>query len=73
MTISLENVIAPERVVLLKAADKDGVLKEMGAVLATAPDVTDPEALVGAIFEREQIMSTGIGLVSPFPTPRSRP
>jgi len=62
MTISLENVIAPERVVLLDATDKESVLREMAAVLSSAPDVTDAEALVGAIFERERIMSTGIGL-----------
>ena len=62
MSISLENIIPPERVKVLEATDKDSALREMAALIATAPEVEDAERLLEAIFEREEIMSTGIGL-----------
>ena len=62
MTISLENIIPPERVVLLKAVTKDEALQELAAVISRAPEVADGRRLLRAILEREQIMSTGIGL-----------
>jgi len=62
MTISLENIIPPERVILLDATSKDEALRRLASVVATAPEVTDGERLLHAIHEREQIMSTGIGL-----------
>lgn len=62
MTISLENIIPAERISLLAAETKDDALKELGAVVAGAPEVADANGLLDAIFERERIMSTGIGL-----------
>jgi len=62
MSISLESIIPPERVKILESADKEGALREMAALVAEAPEVENPERLLEAIFEREQIMSTGIGL-----------
>ncbi len=62
MSISLENVIAPERVAVLKSQTKEDALKELVGVLASAPEVTDTGGLLEAIVERERIMSTGIGL-----------
>ena len=62
MSISLENIIPPERVKVLEATDKESALREMAALISTAPEVQDPERLLEAIFEREEIMSTGIGL-----------
>ncbi|MHC4933764.1 MAG: PTS sugar transporter subunit IIA [Planctomycetota bacterium] len=62
MTISLESVIPPERVVILTAANKDAAIAELAAVIATSPEVKEADELLGAIREREEIMSTGIGL-----------
>ena len=62
MTITLENIIPPERVGLLEARTKDDALKELVGIVASAPEVTDLEALLAAIHAREKIMSTGIGL-----------
>ena len=62
MSISLESIIPPERVKVLESTDKEGALREMAALVAEAPEVENPERLLEAIFEREQIMSTGIGL-----------
>ena len=62
MTISLENTIPPERVVLLSATSKDEALRELAAAISSSPEVTDADKLLEAILERETIMSTGIGL-----------
>jgi len=62
MTISLENIIPPARTVLLDAETKDEALRELAGVVAGASEVNDADGLLEAIFEREQIMSTGIGL-----------
>ena len=62
MTISLENIIPAARTVLLEADNKDEALRELAAVVAGAPEVNDGAGLLEAILEREQIMSTGIGL-----------
>jgi len=62
MSISLENIIPPERVKILESTDKEGALREMAALVTSAPEVENAERLLEAIFEREQIMSTGIGL-----------
>lgn len=62
MTISLENIISPERVRILEAGTKEEALTELAGVVASAAEVQDREALLAAIFERERIMSTGIGL-----------
>ncbi len=62
MSISLEHIITPERVVFLKATTKEEALTEMVAVAAREPEVGDEAKLLEAILERETIMSTGIGL-----------
>lgn len=62
MTISLENIIPASRTVLLDAETKDDALRELAGVVASAPEVNDAAGLLDAIFERERIMSTGIGL-----------
>lgn len=62
MTISLENIIPPERVTVLESTDKQGALRELANTIAQADEVRDADRLLEAIFEREKIMSTGIGL-----------
>jgi len=62
MSISLENIIPPERVKVLESTDKESALREISALVTGLPEVEDGERLLEAIFEREEIMSTGIGL-----------
>ena len=62
MSISLESIIPPERVKVLDATDKESALREMAALVTGLPQVEDGERLIEAIFEREEIVSTGIGL-----------
>ncbi|MFZ1946150.1 MAG: PTS sugar transporter subunit IIA [bacterium] len=60
--IRLANLIAPERIVDLKASTKNEALRELFAVIETAPEVTNGNAFEESVLEREKILSTGIGL-----------
>ncbi len=60
--VKIADLVTPERIVELKSTSKDDVLKEMVNVLASAPEVHDRDALLQAILDRENILSTGIGL-----------
>ena len=62
MTISLDSILPPERVLLLESTNKEGALRELATNVSEAPEVGDGERLIEAIMEREAIMSTGIGL-----------
>ncbi|RKY23586.1 MAG: PTS sugar transporter subunit IIA [Planctomycetota bacterium] len=59
---NLLNLLSPERVGFLSVADKKSALNEMVNLLCGSDAVHDCEALRRAIFEREKILSTGIGL-----------
>ncbi|NIA20558.1 MAG: PTS transporter subunit EIIA [Anaerolineaceae bacterium] len=59
--IQLSKLLTPQRVCILKGADKESVLAELVDRLATSSAVHDPETLLEALLAREQIISTGIG------------
>lgn len=61
-TVDLAALIDPSRIVDLEATDKDGALNELVDVLGAAPEIGDKEELRQAIFERERVLSTGIGI-----------
>ena len=52
-----------EQVILvnLEATNKRAVIEEMATALTTSEKITDQEAVLQAVLEREKIMSTGIG------------
>ncbi len=54
-------VLTPERIVLLDHATKKEVLTQLVDLLAETPFVKNREDLLRGIFEREKLMSTGIG------------
>jgi PTS system nitrogen regulatory IIA component len=60
-SVLLGDILTPERVLVLDCATKDEVLRALLGVLATAPQVKNPEELAREMFEREELMSTGIG------------
>lgn len=62
MNISLESVIPASRVKILESSSKDDALAELVTLVGESDEITDVERLREAILEREQIMSTGIGL-----------
>lgn len=65
--IDFERMIDESRIVDLKATTKEDALREMVDVLATSPNVTDKDELLHAIYEREKVISTGVGIEVALP------
>jgi PTS system nitrogen regulatory IIA component len=57
----IANVLSPDRVVLMEEDRKEAALMRTIDVLASSPLVRDRKDLTRAIFDREKLMSTGIG------------
>jgi mannitol/fructose-specific phosphotransferase system IIA component (Ntr-type) len=68
--ISLAQHMHPSRVVDLTATTKAEALAELVTAAATAPDVGDRDALLVAVRDRENLLSTGIGLGIAIPHAR---
>jgi fructose-specific phosphotransferase system IIA component len=60
-------MIDEARIVDLRATTKEEALRELVDVLATSPNVTDKDDLLQAIFEREKVISTGVGIEVALP------
>jgi len=60
--IELSGVLVAERVLIVKNACKADALRALSKCLSTAPEVGSEDALCEAIFRREELMSTGIGM-----------
>lgn len=65
--VDFEKMIDESRIVDLKATTKDEALRELVDVLATSPNITDKEDFLHAIFEREKVISTGVGIEVALP------
>ncbi|HEX2189821.1 MAG TPA: PTS sugar transporter subunit IIA [Longimicrobiaceae bacterium] len=58
----LSELLPPERIrIPLEGRSKDDLLRELVDVLHSAGGVGDPAAVLGAVREREAVLSTGIG------------
>lgn len=60
-SIALRDVLTADRVLLLDADGKAEALNALVDTLGTAPEVKDVAELRREVFEREALMSTGIG------------
>jgi PTS system nitrogen regulatory IIA component len=58
----LARVLVPQRVLILDSKTKKDALLALADCLGSAAEVKDRDALVQAIFYREELMSTGIGM-----------
>ncbi len=58
----LKHLLAPERVIVTKFSTKRDILTALINNLSEAPQIKDHKKLEAAIWEREKLMSTGIGL-----------
>jgi fructose-specific phosphotransferase system IIA component len=66
--MDIHGMLRPERVIMnLKAGAKREALVEIVEDLGKTTGVTDVEALKKAILDREEIMSTGVGLTIAVP------
>ncbi len=57
----LSRSLSPERVVFFDTAEKAAALKTLCAALGTSPLIHNESELEKAVFQREDLMSTGIG------------
>ena len=60
--LSLNHLLKRERVVLLDSKTKHQALEELIDNLAKASEVNDRNALATAVYRREELLSTGIGM-----------
>ncbi len=60
--VPVSRVLTPERVTLLDTTRKSDALQALIDLLAESPQVKDRDALARAVWQREELMSTGIGL-----------
>jgi len=60
--LKIFDLLSSERIKILTTSDKNDALKEIYRLLSSAETVKDEAELEKAIFEREDIISTGIGL-----------
>ncbi len=56
------DIVQPEHIALLESKNKNDVLIELIDLIANSGEIEDIESVKDAIFHREQLMSTGIGL-----------
>ncbi|MEZ5993732.1 MAG: PTS sugar transporter subunit IIA [Planctomycetota bacterium] len=66
--MDIHGMLSPDRIIMdLQSSTKRDALVEIVTNLGTSDGVTDVEALKKAILEREEIMSTGVGLTIAVP------
>lgn len=58
----VKRIIQEADIIDLDARTKTDAIKELVAVLAKHPQVTDPEDFLRCILDREKVISTGIGI-----------
>lgn len=58
----ISDILTVDRIKDLEAKTKEEVLVELSEMVADAPEVISPDALLNAIKAREAIMTTGIGM-----------
>ena len=60
--IQLHQLIRPDRILDLKATTKREALKELAGLLNGDPNIADAGMFLDAIYKREELGSTGVGL-----------
>ena len=59
--IAVGDVLTPERVIILDTNHKEDALNKLIDCIAEAPQIKNKDALAREIYQREELMSTGIG------------
>jgi len=60
-TIEIYKFMDPSRIIDIQSNTKDDALKELADVICTSKKIGNKELFIKKIFEREKLMSTGIG------------
>ncbi|MDA8411730.1 MAG: PTS sugar transporter subunit IIA [Treponema sp.] len=59
--VQVQNIISPDRILILSHAKKRDALVALAENLATAPQIKNRQELLAEILRREELMSTAIG------------
>ena len=59
--VQIQNIISPDRVLILNHAKKRDALLALAENLATAPQIKNRQELLSELVRREELMSTAIG------------
>ncbi|TVR12041.1 MAG: PTS sugar transporter subunit IIA [Planctomycetota bacterium] len=60
--VDISDYLSPARVLMLEdGLDKPAVLQRLAECISRDASVTQPKAFIRAIFEREEVSSTGVG------------
>ncbi|MCK4338395.1 MAG: PTS sugar transporter subunit IIA [Candidatus Cloacimonetes bacterium] len=59
--IKIYKFMDPSRIIDIKSNTKDDALKELSEVICTSNKIKNKELFIKKIFDREKLMSTGIG------------
>jgi len=60
--VKLKDLLNEDHVLFMKKDDKKKILEQMIQNLSSSSNITNQEAFSQAVFDREKIISTGIGL-----------
>ncbi|HUX42214.1 MAG TPA: PTS sugar transporter subunit IIA [Rectinemataceae bacterium] len=60
-TVQVQNIVSPDRILILNYAKKRDALVALAENLATAPQIKNRQELLAEILRREELMSTAIG------------
>ena len=61
LTVHVESIISPDRIIFLNYAAKTDALTALAENLAAAPQIKSRHELIEKIIQREELMSTAIG------------
>ncbi|MFZ4614635.1 MAG: PTS sugar transporter subunit IIA [Rectinemataceae bacterium] len=59
--VQLQNIISPDRVLILNHAKKRDALVALAENISTAPQIKNKQELLSELLRREELMSTAIG------------
>ena len=62
LPIPMASILSKDRITFIEAASKESAFTQLVDLLATSPQVHNRDQLLEHLFQREELMSTGIGL-----------
>jgi len=70
--LEISEYLNEESIIDLKSDDKNDAIRELISVIKRNPNITNSDLFEKAIFEREKLMSTGIGCELAIPHARHK-
>lgn len=70
--LEISEYLNEESIIDLKSDDKNSAIRELISIIKKNPNITNSDLFENAIFEREKLMSTGIGCELAIPHARHK-